>query len=315
MTILGYTGGVWPASTWRAMVQLVGLPFRAFALATFAPYPRVLVLEIGLGGPIESLSPNVRLMPVTVGVVTAIGPAHLQQYGNIQGVIQAKSPVIRGVKRGRPRRPRARQCRCSRHGPGSQGARREGAGSRKRALRERCTSRRTVFGVPSDVIERGIASFAARMADRESRSWCTDADHDTFNANPLSMEYGLDTLAATSRPEERRGVAISVQCWSSALFGTLPRGNGSLRKGSRRAVVGVGTLARDYKPDRWFESSAACVRSLSELVRPGDRVLVKGSHSIVSNRSQGAAAVGSAGAGVGPPTGRALGERDHRAVH
>jgi UDP-N-acetylmuramoyl-tripeptide--D-alanyl-D-alanine ligase len=43
-------------------------------------------------------------------------------------------------------------------------------------------------------------------------------------------------------------------------------------------MVGVGSLAVHYEPDHWFGTSTDCARRIQEIIRPGDVVLVKGSH-------------------------------------
>jgi UDP-N-acetylmuramoyl-tripeptide--D-alanyl-D-alanine ligase len=45
-------------------------------------------------------------------------------------------------------------------------------------------------------------------------------------------------------------------------------------------VLGVGALARHYRPQEWVPDAAAAVERARELVRPGDAVLVKGSRSV-----------------------------------
>ena len=48
-------------------------------------------------------------------------------------------------------------------------------------------------------------------------------------------------------------------------------------------VIGVGELARHFRPDHWFASSSQCADRLEEFIRAGDCLLVKGSSSIQMN--------------------------------
>ena len=45
-------------------------------------------------------------------------------------------------------------------------------------------------------------------------------------------------------------------------------------------VLGVGELARHYRPDEWAPTAAEARELALGLVRPGDAILVKGSRSV-----------------------------------
>jgi UDP-N-acetylmuramoyl-tripeptide--D-alanyl-D-alanine ligase len=45
-------------------------------------------------------------------------------------------------------------------------------------------------------------------------------------------------------------------------------------------VLGVGELARHYRPDAWASNAAEAARIALGLVQPGDAILVKGSRSV-----------------------------------
>ena len=45
-------------------------------------------------------------------------------------------------------------------------------------------------------------------------------------------------------------------------------------------MLGVGELARHYRPDEWAPTAAEAVEAARRLVRPGDAILVKGSRSV-----------------------------------
>ncbi len=58
-----------------------------------AHYPAVLVLEMGADRPgdIEQL---VRLTKPAVGMLTAVGPAHLERFGDLEGIIREKKKIV-----------------------------------------------------------------------------------------------------------------------------------------------------------------------------------------------------------------------------
>jgi UDP-N-acetylmuramoyl-tripeptide--D-alanyl-D-alanine ligase len=76
------------------------LPFRALRLALSTGYPKVWVLEYGTHweGHLRRLA---RLAAPTIAAVTTIGPAHLDRLKTIEGVVQEKGAVVRGVPRTR----------------------------------------------------------------------------------------------------------------------------------------------------------------------------------------------------------------------
>ena len=94
MTVLGYEDWFGSARGW--LTHLLLLPFRTIALATLAPYPNVLLLEIA-AGPNGSVPGNCRIVRPTIGVVTEIGPAHLERFGTVEEVIREKSAMVRAI--------------------------------------------------------------------------------------------------------------------------------------------------------------------------------------------------------------------------
>jgi UDP-N-acetylmuramoyl-tripeptide--D-alanyl-D-alanine ligase len=84
MTVLRYEDWFATARGW--LMHLLLLPFRTLALATVAPYPNVLLLEIAAGTH-GNIPGNCRIVRPTIGVVTEIGPAHLEHFGTIEELI------------------------------------------------------------------------------------------------------------------------------------------------------------------------------------------------------------------------------------
>jgi UDP-N-acetylmuramoyl-tripeptide--D-alanyl-D-alanine ligase len=103
--------------------------------------------------------------------------------------------------------------------------------------------------------------------------------NDCYNANPVSMRAALEHLV--TRAEGHRRVAVLGEM--SELGTEAPayhREIGELvhRLGIEQ-VIGVGELARAYGGD-WVPSAADAAARLRAALRPGDVVLVKGSRSV-----------------------------------
>jgi len=85
-TVLGVTGG-----DTRGWVRVLKALWRAKSLLLFRrPYPTILVLEMGADRP-GDIKNILDIVPVTVGVVTSVGPTHLEQFGSVENVFAEKS--------------------------------------------------------------------------------------------------------------------------------------------------------------------------------------------------------------------------------
>jgi UDP-N-acetylmuramoyl-tripeptide--D-alanyl-D-alanine ligase len=107
--------------------------------------------------------------------------------------------------------------------------------------------------------------------------------NDSYNANPVSMRAALLNLQATPASARR----IAVLGGMAELGAGAPayhREVGALARELGVDVVAVGELARDYLADgvdgRWFPGADEAGEYLREALRPGDVVLVKGSRAV-----------------------------------
>lgn len=277
LTVLGYED--WPESRSDWLKVLTQVPFRAIHLAFDPRYPHTLVLEYGAGWG-SDVNRLARLAPPTVAVVTSVGPAHLERFSSVEGVAREKSALVRAVRRNGlvvlgPDNEFAPMMECE------SPARVVRVVGRGRALSE--TIAATVgnfFGIDAATSEDALRMCEGPPGRLQLRDLgFVIVIDDVFNANPLSMKLGLDTLAETAKPD-RRKVAV--------LGGMAEMGDQSAHYHTEIAVyarqrsdliIGVGELAKGYEPDLWFDDSEACARTLAQWIRHGDCLLIKGSHS------------------------------------
>jgi UDP-N-acetylmuramoyl-tripeptide--D-alanyl-D-alanine ligase len=277
LTVLGYDD--WPRSRSDWLKILLHVPFRAIASVADRRYPDTLVLEYGAGwgSDVHGLA---RLAPPTVAVVTSVGPAHLERFGSVEGVAREKVGLVQAVMPegivllGPDNEFADTMARAS----PARVVRVEGRG---RALSDRlATEVGEFFGVDPDAAKEALRSCEGapgRLQIREVGD-ITLID-DVFNANPLSMKLGLDTLAAAARPGRRR---VAVLGGMGELGEHTAEYHAHIAEYARRTsdiIVGVDTLAKRYAADIWYADSAACALALGDWLRHGDCVLVKGSHS------------------------------------
>lgn len=141
---------------------------------------------------------------------------------------------------------------------------------------------------PAD-ISRGLATFssgAMRLAIETKGSYTVI--NDAYNASPLSMEAAIHTLAevAKTRKVAVLGDMLELGEFAAAAHQTVGR---RLAESKVDAVVAVGphsahiaeTAAKAGVSQAWhYETHEAAVAKLSEILLPGDTILVKGSRGM-----------------------------------
>jgi UDP-N-acetylmuramoyl-tripeptide--D-alanyl-D-alanine ligase len=238
-----------------------------------------MVLECGAGwtGHLDRL---VTIAPPSVAVVTRIGAAHLEKLKTLDGVVREKSALVRAVP------PSGLVILGQGHDYVSQFERVarapvikvEGQGIEMSRNITRTVCRH--LGVPHQIAEDALRQF--KPPDRRLHlielPGMTIID-DTYNANPLSMQLGLDTLMERAPIGCRR---LAILGHMGELGDEAVRYHEDLGDYARNradVLIGVGELSRHYAPDRWFASSEACVAHIESFVQPDDCLLVKGSAS------------------------------------
>jgi UDP-N-acetylmuramoyl-tripeptide--D-alanyl-D-alanine ligase len=258
----------------------------------------VCILELAMRG-FGQIADLCRIARPDVGVITNVGPVHLELVGSLEGVLRAKGELLAAL-------PAAGTAIVPEEFPverddlavirlGEPAARIEG-------------DRTVVDGVSFNFTARhqaanALAALAALDALGLPRRERVDADfsrwrgeelplaggglliNDAYNANPVSMRAALAHLEATAG--DRRRVAVlgdMAELGPGAPAFHEEIGSEAVRRGVS-AVVAVGELARGYlvpelAETRWAPDAESAVAAVEEVVRPGDCVLVKASRSV-----------------------------------
>lgn len=272
-----------PATTRATIRAMVLAPIRALAIALrLRAYPRVLVLEYGTSAP-GGIRWRTRFVRPDVGVVTAVGPAHLEHFGSVERIADEKADLVRAVAPdglvvlgADDRHASAMQGTTSAACVLVPGAGRAFAEAVARLLAER-------LGAPAAATEAALATAGSvRGRQQVHAAGALTVIDDAFNANPLSMRYGLDQLAAMPRGEEggRRIAVIGDMLELGPEAVAYHEAIGAQARATSDVVIGVGALARHYAADHWFGTAGECAAALPEILAPGDVVLVKGSHAV-----------------------------------
>ena len=267
----------------------------------------LLIVELGMRG-FGQIAELCRYVRPSAGVITAIGPAHLEQVGSVAGVARAKGELLEAlppqapavVPAGVPElEPFLRADLDVRRVPAldeadvAVGERESSLGLGDRAIRFPFTARHQLqnaltaliayeaLGLPLDRVQEG-ASNARLSRWRGEESPLPGGGlvvNDAYNANPTSMRAAL--LDVRERAGSGRAVAV--------LGGMAELGDDSAVYHRRTAelareldieVLAVGELAREYDADRWVGDVESALAALTELLRPGDVVLVKASRAV-----------------------------------
>jgi UDP-N-acetylmuramoyl-tripeptide--D-alanyl-D-alanine ligase len=233
-----------------------------------------------------------------IGVVTNIGPVHLELVDSIDGVVRAKSELISALPAGgtavvpedfpverrdievlRVREPDAEV---------TGGRSVVGGVSFNFTARHQALNASTALTV-LDALElprpaRIDVDFSRWRGDEEELPGGGLLINDAYNANPVSMRAALGYLA--ERAGDRRRVAVLGEM--AELGRTAPAYHREVGEAAAELgvdeLLAVGELARAYLEGgvrgRWVANVYEAVRELEDVVRPGDAVLVKASRAV-----------------------------------
>jgi UDP-N-acetylmuramoyl-tripeptide--D-alanyl-D-alanine ligase len=312
--VVGITGSTGKTSTKDILAALCATAARTVAaeasfnneigvpltLCRLEPDTEVCVLELAMRG-FGQIAQLCEIARPHIGVVTNVGPVHLELVGSLEGVLRAKGELVAALPPGGTaivpvefpvERDDVEVVRL-----GKPEARRDG-------------DRTVVGGVSFNFTARHQAANAAaalaaldtlglerpERVDVEWSRWRGEElplpgggllINDAYNANPVSMRAALVHLAETAG--ERRRVAILGEMaelgpGAPAFHEELGR---ELAGHGVEALLAVGELAHAYVDQaagvpvrRWAADADDAVQAAAELVEPGDCVLVKASRAV-----------------------------------
>jgi UDP-N-acetylmuramoyl-tripeptide--D-alanyl-D-alanine ligase len=325
-SVIGVTGSVGKTSTKQLLAALIaparsvaanpanynteiGLPLAVLAAPEGTD---VLVLEMGMRG-FGQIDELARIAEPDVGVITTIGPVHLELVGDLEGVARAKAELLAHVSTSVvPAGERLLEPylhgEVVRFGEGgdvvlesfspphvSIGAR----GSRvsvevpftaRHQLANLLAAVAAAQAVGVEPSGRVDVSFGALRGEHVALPSGAVVINDCYNANPLSMRAALDDLA-THSPEGRRIAVLGdmLELGPGEVGAHRELGEYAARSGLD-ALVAVGPLSAEMAsafaaaaPEatlRRADDAAEAAAIARELVGPGDVVLVKGSRGI-----------------------------------
>jgi UDP-N-acetylmuramoyl-tripeptide--D-alanyl-D-alanine ligase len=272
----------------------IGVPL---TLCRLEPDTEVCIVELAMRG-FGQIAELCEIARPQIGLITNVGPVHLELVESVEGVVRAKSELVAALP------------------PGGVAIVPEGfavdrddvtvarLGEPEVELRD---GRTIVGGVSFDFTARHQAQNAAAALavldalglprpeeiEVDFSRWRGEEGelqggglliNDAYNANPVSMRAALAYLA--ERAEGRRRVAILGDM--AELGRTAPAYHREIGEAAAELgvdeLLAVGELSRGYLeagvPGRWTANVHEALRQLDDVVRPGDAVLVKASRAI-----------------------------------
>jgi UDP-N-acetylmuramoyl-tripeptide--D-alanyl-D-alanine ligase len=272
----------------------IGVPL---TLCRLEPDTEVCILELAMRG-FGQIAELCDVARPEIGVITNIGPVHLELVESVEGVIRAKGELIAALPAG-----------GTAIVPADFPVERDDVAVVRLEERDADTrdGRTLVDGVSFNFTARHQVQNAAtalavldalglprpERVDVDFSRWRGEEGelpggglliNDAYNANPVSMRAALAHLA--ERAAGRRRVAILGEM--AELGGTAPDYHREVGEAAAELgvdeLLAVGELARAYLeagvPGRWTPNVHEALRELDEVVRPGDAVLVKASRAV-----------------------------------
>jgi UDP-N-acetylmuramoyl-tripeptide--D-alanyl-D-alanine ligase len=272
----------------------IGVPL---TLCRLEPDTEVCILELAMRGfgQIAELSAIAR---PEIGVITNVGPVHLELVDSVEGVARAKGELVEALPAGGTAivpedfpvdRDDVTVVRLADPEPQSENGRtRVGGVSFNFTARHQANNAAAALaaldalGLPRP--DRVDVDFSRWRGEEGELPGGGLLINDAYNANPVSMRAALAYLA--ERAAGRRRVAIlgdMAELGRTALAYHREVGEAAAELGVDE-LLAVGELARGYLDagvsGRWVPNVHEALRELDEVVRPGDAVLVKASRAV-----------------------------------
>ena len=311
--VVGITGSMGKTSTKDLLNALCGPSARTIAaeasynneigvpltLCRLEADTEICILELSMRG-FGQIAELCEISRPEIGVVTNVGPVHLELVDSLEGVIRAKSELVAALPPGGTAIvpedfPVEREdIQVTRIGkPSAQvvddrtivdGVRFNFVAEHQVVNAAAALAALDALGLPRP--ERVDVDFSRWRGEEQELPGGGVLINDAYNANPVSMRAALDYL--TARAGERRRVAILGDM--AELGRTAPGYHHEVGEAVANLgideLLAVGELARGYVdgaagvPSRWTPNVHEALRELDDLVRPGDAVLVKGSRAM-----------------------------------
>jgi UDP-N-acetylmuramoyl-tripeptide--D-alanyl-D-alanine ligase len=257
----------------------------------------VCILELAMRG-FGQIAALAEIARPQIGLITNVGPVHLELVDSLDGVRRAKSELVDALPAGGtaivPADFAVERGDLDVVRIGDPPARTSDSRTEVGGVSFNFTARHQVHNAAAALAAVDALGLPRPASvDVDFSRWRGDEDelaggglliNDAYNANPVSMRAALAYLA--ERAGDRRRVAILGDM--AELGRTAPAYHREVGEAAAELgvdeLLAVGELARGYLeggvPGRWVANVHEAVRALDDVVRPGDAVLIKASRAV-----------------------------------
>lgn len=262
----------------------IGLPLTVLAAP---PDTEVLVLEMAMRGA-GQIAELARIAEPDVGLITNVGPVHVELLGSVEAVAAAKAELIAGLRPGATvvlpadaplLEPHVRDdlhtVRFS-EGDDLSGLELPFSSAHMRLNAASALAAARAIGVePAGRIDVELSAMRGQQHHLDGNVTVVE---DCYNANPMSMRAALDDLqrSASGRRVAVLGDMLELGPDAERFHAEV----GAQAKEIGALLITVGPLAQAMGGDHAVASAAEAAALVPGLVRPGDTVLVKASRGV-----------------------------------
>jgi len=268
----------------------IGVPL---TLCRLEPDTEVCIVELAMRG-FGQIAELCAITRPDVGVVTNVGPVHLELVGSIEGVLRAKSELVAALPVGGTaivpmdfpvEREDIDVIRLGEPEAGPDDGRTIVGGVSFNFTARHQTANAAAALAALDALtlprpQRADVDFSRWRDEELPLAGGGLLINDAYNANPISMRAALDHLATF----ETGGRRLAVLGEMRELGPDAPAFHREVGEHARERgvewIIGVGELASAYAPDEQVADAEAAADALAAALRPGDAVLVKGSRAV-----------------------------------
>jgi UDP-N-acetylmuramoyl-tripeptide--D-alanyl-D-alanine ligase len=258
-----------------------------------------LILEMGMRGA-GQIAELAQIAEPDVGIITALGPVHLEQLGTMEAIAAEKASLLAALPAGRgvavvpADEPlldihRRSDLKTVTFGPeigrtaaDVAPADLAGLGLDDRPLHVRidaCAALAAARAIGAEPVGPIALTLSEMRGQRLQLPGGITVVDDCYNANPLSMRAALDDLAATA-PGRRVAVLGDMRELGPAERAHHEEVGVYARAAGVELLIAVGPLSAGYAGDHAVPDAAAAAALVPGLLAPGDTVLIKASRGV-----------------------------------